>query len=209
MIKMLVGMLLGAAVLAAARTQDPASAPVRRVASPSGISATQIGGVFDPRTGYVNGRWLELRYGRPIRRGRDLFGAPDFVDFLNDGAPVWRAGANVSTRLVTEAPLVIDKRRIPAGEYTLFIELAPKDRWTLIVSSWPAQTTYDEQNRTALWGAYEYTPDRDLVRAPMRVESLPHALDQLSWQFLDVTDQSGRLAMMWERKLASVAFTVE
>src|SRR5687768_2274647 len=74
---------------------------VRRIASPPGSSATQIGGVFDARTGFVNGRWIEIRYGRPLKRGRDLFGTADFVDFLNDGAPVWRAGANQSTRLIT------------------------------------------------------------------------------------------------------------
>ena len=180
----------------------------RRAASPAGASATQIGGVFDARTGYVNGRWIELRYGRPLKRGRDLFGTPDFVDFLNDGAPVWRAGANQATRLTTEAPLTIAAKTIPPGEYTLFIDLKPDDKWTLVVSSWPAQITYDEANKTALWGAYEYTPDRDIVRAPMRVERLPHAFDQLSWEFLDITAKGGLLAMIWDRKLATVPFTV-
>jgi hypothetical protein len=180
----------------------------RRIASPPGSSLTQLGGVFDARTGYVNGRWIEIRYGRPLKRGRDLFGTADFVDFLNDGAPVWRAGANQSTRLTTEAPLTIAGKTLAPGEYTLFIDLQPNDKWTLIVSAWPAQTTYDEANKTALWGAYEYTPDRDVVRAPMRIERLPHAFDQLSWEFLDITPKGGLLALVWDRKLASVAFTV-
>jgi hypothetical protein len=185
-----------------------AQTPARRPASPAGSSAAQIGGVFDPRTGYVNGRWIEIRYGRPLKRGRDLFGPADFVDFLNDGAPVWRAGANQSTRLTTEAPLSIAGRSIPAGEYTLFIDLAPNDKWTLIVSRWPAQTTYDEANKAALWGAYEYTADRDLVRVPMRIERLPHAFEQLSWELLDITPKGGVIALLWDRKLASVAFSV-
>ena len=180
----------------------------RRIASPAGSSATQIGGVFDARTGYVNGRWIEIRYGRPLKRGRDLFGTSDFVDFLNDGAPLWRAGANQSTRLITEAPLTLGAKTIAPGEYTLFVDLKPDDKWTLVVSGWPAQTTYDEANKVALWGAYEYTPDRDVVRAPMRVERLPHAFDQLSWEFLDITPTGGLLAMIWDRKLATVAFTV-
>jgi hypothetical protein len=180
----------------------------RRPASPAGSSAAQIGGVFDARTGYVNGRWIEIRYGRPLKRGRDLFGPADFVDFLNDGAPVWRAGANQSTRLTTDAPLSIAGRSIPAGEYTLFIDLAPNDKWTLIISRWPAQTTYDEANKAALWGAYDYTADRDLVRVPMRIERLPHAFEQLSWELLDITPKGGAIALLWDRKLASVAFTV-
>jgi hypothetical protein len=196
--------LMVAALVPAARAQNPQ----RRVASPAGASAAQLGGLFDARTGYVNGRWMELRFGRPLKRGRDLFGLPDFVDFLNDGAPVWRAGANQSTRLTTEAPLVIAGKTLPAGEYTLFIDLAPNDKWTLIVSRWPAQTTYDESNKAALWGAYEYTPDRDIVRTPMRIERLPHAYEQMSWEFLDVTPKGGLIALLWDRKLASVAFTV-
>jgi hypothetical protein len=209
MTKLLIGLLAALTGIAAAtQTQSATPATARRIASPPGVSATEIGGVFDQRTGYVNGRWLELHYGRPLKRGRDLFGTPDFVDFLNDGAPVWRAGANVSTRLLTEVPIVIAGRTIPAGEHTLFIDLKPDDKWTLIVSRWPAQTTYDEGNKAALWGAYEYTPDRDLVRAPMRVERLGHSFDQLSWQFLDMTEAGGRLATIWDRKLASVAFTV-
>ena len=127
----------------------------RRPASPAGSAVTQIGGVFDARTGFVNGRWIEIRYGRPLKRGRDLFGTSDFVDFLNDGAPVWRAGANQSTRLTTEASIAIAGRTLAPGEYTLFIDLQPNDKWTLIVSRWPAQTTYDEANKAALWGAYQ------------------------------------------------------
>jgi hypothetical protein len=185
-----------------------AHAQTRRVASPPGSAVTQVGGVNDPRTGFVNGSWIEIRHGRPLKRGRNIFGASDFVDFLNDGAPVWRAGANQSTQLLTEAPLTVAGRPLPAGEYTLFIDLAPNDHWTLIISRWPAQTTYDESNRAALWGAYEYTPDRDLVRTPMQVERLAHAFEQLSWQFLDMTEKGGRLALVWDRKLASVPFTV-
>lgn len=181
----------------------------RRAASPAGVSATEIGGRHDERVGYESGRWLEVRYGRPIKRGRDLFGPPDFAEALTDGAPVWRAGANVSTRLTTEVPIVIEQRTIAPGEYTLFIELAAADTWMLIVSRWPAQTTYDEKNLSALWGAYEYTPDRDVARAPMRVETLPYSFDQLSWQFLDMSDRGGRLALLWDKKLASVGFAVE
>ena len=204
MSKALLIVVMAGTLVALGRAQNA----TRRPASPAGSAVTQIGGVFDARTGFVNGRWIEIRYGRPLKRGRDLFGTSDFVDFLNDGAPVWRAGANQSTRLTTEASIAIAGRTLAPGEYTLFIDLQPNDKWTLIVSRWPAQTTYDEANKAALWGAYEYTPDRDLVRAPMRVERLPHAFEQMSWEFLDVTEKGGLLALVWDRKLASVPFTV-
>ena len=113
----------------------------RRLRSPPGHSAVQVGGAFDPvQYGYLGGPWIDVYYGRPLKRGRDLFGPPDWAAMLNDGAPVWRAGANQSTRLVTEAPLIIGGARVEPGEYTLFIELSD-DGWTFIVSTWPAQRT--------------------------------------------------------------------
>ncbi len=194
--------------LVAGIAAGPASAQERRIASPPGRSATQVGGTYDAWAGNVGGRWVEIRYGRPIRRGRDIFGPDDYREFLNDGADVWRAGANQSTRLITETELVLGATTVAPGEYTVFIDLAA-DPWKLIVSRWPAQLTYDFDNRDALWGAYEYTPDRDVVRAPMTVETLDHSFDQLSWQFLDVTDDGATLALFWERTLASVRFTFE
>ena len=143
------GMLAGGSIAAAQR----------KPASPAGEAAAQIGGLFDPRSGYVNGGWIEVKFGRPLRRGRDIFGPPDFIAFLNDGAPVWRAGANYTTRLITELPLVIADVRLEPGEYTMFIQLGP-ERWILIISTWPAQETYDYQEREALFGAYGYTPGK-------------------------------------------------
>ena len=178
-----------------------------RVASPAGHSATQVGGRHDVRVGYVGGQWIEVRYGRPIKRGRDLFGPDDHREFLNDGAPVWRAGANVSTRLMTEVPLVFGTTTVSPGEYTVFIDLRPPE-WVLIISTWLAQTTYDYEDHAALYGAFEYTPDKDVVRVPMTVETLPRSFDQLSWQFLDMTDTGGTLALLWDKKLASVRFTL-
>lgn len=180
----------------------------RRRPSPEGASATELGGRYDVQRGYVGGKWIEIKYGRPIKRGRDLFGPEDFVDFLNDGAPVWRAGANESTRIINEMPIDIGGTTIPPGTYTVFIELA-RDSWTLVVSTWKAQIgSYQVNHPEALFGAYEYTPDKDVVRTPMKVETLHFSFDQLHWEFLDVTNAGGRLAIFWDRKMASVPFRV-
>ena len=200
--RFIVGLGLVCVMAAGVATQE------RRLASPAGGSAAQIGGDrYDARAGNVGGRWVEIRYGRPIKRARDIFGPDDYREFLNDGAPVWRAGANVTTRLITEAPLVFGDTSVPAGEYTVFIDLQPSP-WVLVLSTWPAQTTYDYENQEALFGAYGYTPDRDLVRLPMTHETLAHSFEQLSWQFLDMTDEGGTLALLWDTTLVSVPFTL-
>lgn len=179
----------------------------RRILSPPGHSAVQVGGIYDVQYGYIGGAWIDLYYGRPIKRGRDLFGPSDWVEMLNDGADVWRAGANQSTRLVTEVPLMIGGTHVAPGEYTLFIDLSD-DVWTFVVSTWPAMERYDYERKDALFGAYDYTPDRDVLRTPMQLDTVPHAFDQLSWQFLDVTRDDGRLALFWDTKMASVAFSL-
>ncbi len=200
--------LLPLFLLVSALSEAPASAQERRIMSPAGRSATQIGGsYFDPVRGFVNDKWLEVRYGRPLTRGRDIFGLDDYREALNDGAEVWRAGANHTTQFITDVPLLLGDTRLESGTYTLFIDLAASP-WELIISSWPAQTTYDEGNLDALWGAYGYTDERDLLRMPMEVETPPWTFDQLSWQFLDVTETGGRLAMFWDDTMASVPFSL-
>ncbi len=183
------------------------TAQERRIASPAGISATEVGGRFDVREGYVNGKWIEIRYGRPIKRSRNIFDLPDSEEALMDGAEVWRAGANVSTRLLTEIPLQFGSTRIEPGEYTVFINFADNG-WEFVLSNWPAQLHYDYENHDALWGAYEYTPDRDVVRVPMIVERIEHSYDQLSWQFIDMQEDSGGLIMHWDKVAARVSFDI-
>jgi hypothetical protein len=180
-----------------------------RLASPAGTAATEVGGQYLPdQSEYLGGKWIEISYGRPIKRGRDLWGSgANYGKRLNAGAPVWRAGANVTTRLKTEVPLAINSKTVPAGEYTLFIDLKPNN-WTFIVSRWAAQLEFNPGNRNALWGAYEYTPAKDVVRAPMKLETLPFSVDQLTWNFVDISDAGGRMAIMWDKVMASVPFTI-
>jgi hypothetical protein len=126
---------------------------------------------------------------------------------LNSGAPVWRAGANVTTQLKTEVPLVINGKTAAPGTYTMFIDLKPNN-WTLIVSNWKVQTHHDPKNTTEIWGAFGYTPDKDVVRAPMTISTLPWSVDQLTWEFTDMTDAGGEITIMWDKTAASVPFKV-
>ena len=170
-----------------------------RPASPAGASAAQVGG-----------KWIDITYGRPLKRGRDVFGSgADYGKITHtDGATVWRAGANVTTRLKSEVPLVIAGKTVPAGEYSVFIDVASPTKWTFILSNWPAQTKYDPNNKEALWGSFNSTPDKDVVRAPMKVEALPFSIEEMSWEFVNMTTDGGSLAVMWDKTMASVGFKV-
>ena len=193
-------------LLAQAQAQAP------KPASPAGTAATQVGGKYvQVQNGqrYQGGKWIEVAYSRPIKRGRaDLFGSgADYGKALSDGSPVWRAGANQTTKLKTEVPLVFDGKTLPAGDYSVFVDLKEK-AWTLIFSSWPAQEKYDPKNKEALWGSYGYTPDKDVLRVPMKLGVLPFSADQFTIAFTDMTADGGTLAMMWDKTMASAAFKV-
>jgi hypothetical protein len=204
------GWMLAVVAVAALVAGGAAQAPSRKPLSPAGMAATQIGGKYvevQGRQRYQDGKWIEVTYGRPIKRGRqNLFGAgADYGKAVSDGSPVWRAGANQTTRLKTEVPLVFDGKTLPAGEYSVFVELK-ENAWTLIFSNWPAQEKYDPNNKEALWGSYGYTPDKDVLRAAMKVETLPFSMDQFTIAFIDVTIDGGKLAMMWDKTMATASF---
>lgn len=183
----------------------------RRQTSPDGHAATEIRGryVGTINQGYVDGKFIEISYGRPIKRGRDLFGSGpmSYGRRLTHGAPVWRAGADVSTYLMSELPLIINGKTVPAGGHTLFIDLKEND-WTFIVSEWQPQPRWDPNDKTRLWGSFGYTPDKDVVRAPMKLATLPYSVDQLTWLFLDMSNAGGTIALMWDRVMATVPFTI-
>src|ERR1700745_2116098 len=106
-----VAALIACGVVAAAQQQAPTT-PL----SPPGSTQAQVLGrwVKGDRPSfavgqerYVDGKWLEITYGRPSLRGRDVFGSganygTALIDLpLGDWGPppVWRAGANGATAL--------------------------------------------------------------------------------------------------------------
>jgi hypothetical protein len=183
-----------------------------RPASPTGTAAAEVLGKYEKGPEgpeYKGGKWIEITFGRPIKRGREVFGGTgaNYGKIANPDAPVWRAGANVTTQLKTEVPLVINGKTVAPGTYTMFIDLKPNN-WTLVVSNWKAQTRYDPKNTAELWGAYGYTPDKDVVRAPMTIVTLPFSMEEMSWQLTDVSDAGGKLTMTWDKTAASVPFRI-
>jgi len=190
-----------------------ASALAQRPMSPEGTASTQVLGKWsqaeDPaRRRYTDGKWIEVTYSRPILRGRtNIFGkGADYGKAVLAGAPVWRAGANETTRIRTEAALMIGGKRLAPGAYSLFVELK-ETGWTLIVSSQPYQHSYNEDEKLATWGAYNYDKKYDVVRVPMTMITPAMSVDEFTIDFVDVTESGGKLAMAWEKTGAVVPFT--
>ncbi len=201
MVRMLCSLVLALAFATTTQAQE-------RLASPRGEAATQVGGAYNAEGSFENGSWVVVTYGRPILRGRDLFGSGDEYgqEFLR-GAPVWRIGADQSTRFMTETDLVFQGERLPAGEYSIFADLA-EDAWTLIFANWGVKNDFREENPDALWGAYGYTPDRDVLRTTMDVSTIGMSADQLIITFTEMTQEGGVFTIWWDDQVATVPFEV-
>jgi hypothetical protein len=187
-----------------------AGAQEHRPLSPRGAASIQVGGKWEPRgeeMTYTGGQWIDVDYGRPILRGRkDIFGSgAEYGKAVDAGAPVWRVGANQTTRLHTDVPLTIGGNQLSAGDYSLFVDLAG-GKWTLIVSRQPFQQKYDPKDKAGTWGAYNYDPKQDVFRVPMEVTQTPESVEQFTIAFLDATDKGGKLAMSWEHTRATVDY---
>lgn len=202
-----------AILVAALAVASPAMGQQQRPLSPAGSASAMVGGewVKNDRGNlvYQGGRWIEVTYSRPMLRQREnIFGAgAEYGQGVMAGSPVWRLGADQTTRFKTEVPLMFGDKKLPAGEYSMFVDLK-EGAWTLIFSNWPAQEKYDPENKEALWGSYGYTPEKDVIRVPMNHTSNNVSIDQLTLLFANVTKDAGTLAILWENTIATARFTV-
>jgi hypothetical protein len=199
---------------AAGQQAPPVAQAPRPPASPLGSAAAQVAGQwFEPQPGaparYRDGKWITIDYSRPILKGRSgVFGkGPDYGKGVNGGAPVWRAGANQTTRLKSEVPLVLGGKTLAAGEYSLFVDLK-EGAWTLIVSTQPYQQKYDPTNKTDTWGSYNYDQKFDVVRVPMKVAEHGLSVEQFTIGFVNMTQQGGTISLSWDKTVATVDFTI-
>jgi len=208
-----------AAIVTAAALGASAAAQEPRPLSPTGTATAHVLGKWVKPAGrgaptlggesYEGGKWIEVTYSRPMLRGRtDIFGkGADYGKVVSDNTPVWRAGANATTKLKTEVPLMIGGKRVEPGSYDVFVELK-EPAWTLVLSTQPTQEKYDANDKTKIWGAYGYDPKFDVVRVPMTMLTPKASIDQWTIGFVDMTDDGGKLAMAWEKTAGVVPFQV-
>ncbi len=186
---------------------------VKLVASPPGQAAIEVAGRWEKTEqggqAYRNGKWIVVDYSRPLLRGRaDIFGAgADYGTFVNAGAPVWRAGANNTTRLTTQVPLQIGDKTLAPGVYNVFVDLKPGN-WTLVMSNQPVQEKFDPNDKVRLSGASNYDPKFDLLRVPMTVRTGEASVEQFTINFTNVTAAGATMTMAWDKTVAAIDLKV-
>jgi hypothetical protein len=168
------------------------------VAQGGGMSSMAVSGCEKPGSPRdslkvtVAGSAISVNYGRPCKRGREIFGGLKDMQW----GMVWRTGANGATAFTTSKPLAFGARTVPAGSYTLYTLLEQSGKWELIVNK-----------QTGQWGT-EYNKAEDLVRIPLTVTTLPTVVEQME---ITVTPKGtgGEIVIQWDKTRAAASFTVK
>jgi len=141
----------------------------------------------------IGGKNITIKYSAPSVKGRQIFGDGGRIS-KDPHYPVWRAGANAATALHTDADLDIQGLKVPAGDYTLFVNVADPDHWELIVSK-----------DTKEWGL-AYKSDKDLGRVKMEMSKPPVLIETYKMTLSSGGGNSGELKLEWENHVALVHF---
>jgi hypothetical protein len=167
-------------------------------------SAAPAMGILSPpdsvitRVGMAN---VAIRYSRPSKRGRVVFG--DSAVAMEPWGKVWRAGANEATRFSTDRDLTIGGAAVPAGSYTLWTQL-DRAGWKLIVNK---QLLRPDNSGRLLWGTM-YDPQYDLVRVPMTMTVLPSPVEHMTITLEPAGEGTATLKVTWDLTQATVLVTV-
>lgn len=125
----------------------------------------------------ANGVEIKIEYNSPRVRGRIIWG--DLVPYDQ----VWRTGANEATVFEVDKDVVIDGKKVPAGQYALFTIPRAGAPWTVIL------------NKTAeQWGAYKYDPSNDLMRFTVQPERIIEPREDMTFE----VSQDGNITFLWE-----------
>jgi hypothetical protein len=171
------GLLLGAVSLFA-QQKPPASPPATELAS-------------------IGGKSISITYSSPRVKGRagHIFTKDGLISH-DPHYPVWRAGANAATTLMTDAELTIGDLDVPAGKYTLFVDISDPSNWVLIVNK-----------QTGEWGL-KYDGTQDLGKTRMTMSTPPGLVEDLKYTISDDGGGKATLTLAWENVSASVPIQV-
>lgn len=184
--------ILALAMLALLHTTAAAQAASRF--APSGRGTSEITLMMPEGTpDSVAPLKIRVDHGQPHLRGRALH-----TDSLVPFDKVWRTGANASTTLTTDLPLMIGGVRLPAGSYALFTVPAA-GTWKLII----------QRNTGQMADAYE--PVADLARVNLVRRELASPVESLTMWLVPSTKPGvfgGDLRFAWGSTELSTPFTV-
>jgi hypothetical protein len=158
---------LAVAAVAAAMLTAPPTAPAQEPRRSQRAAVMQMIGTTR----------VEVRYSRPVARGRALFGA------LVPWGRVWNPGADTATTLSVSAPVRVNSERLAAGTYSVWA-IPGEGEWTVIFSG--AQPVWH----------VPYPAGQDVLRVRAAPERGAH-METLAFYFPEVDGLAATLRLHW------------
>ena len=148
---------------------------VATTAGAQGYPASQRGGV----TQSVALTNIAITYGRPVARGRTLFGV------LVPWDSIWHPGADSATKISFDHDVVLEGKPVRAGEYSLWLIPREHGPWTVILSR--AAHTFHKPYPGA---------GKDYLRVDVAPVQASH-IETLAYYFPSVIKDDAVLQMHW------------
>ena len=123
--------------------------------------------------------WMEVRWWRPVARGRDLFGA------LVPWGRIWTPGADTATQFSVNAAIQVEGQPLPQGSYSIWMIPDSAGPWTVVFSK-----------ATPVFHLPYPGEDRDQLRVRVTPRQGPH-MESLLFYFPDVDGRDATLVMQW------------
>jgi hypothetical protein len=132
---------------------------------------------------------IQIRYRRPVARGRELFGG-----IVKWGEP-WTPGADSATTVRFSTDVIVDGSPLTAGTYSIWMIPNPES-WTVIFSK--------------AWQVYHqpYPEGEDALRLNLAPESGQH-METLTFHFPRVDGPAATLAFQWGTTIVAIPIEIE
>tara|TARA_Y100000389_G_scaffold191283_1_gene217154 strand:- start:70 stop:570 length:501 start_codon:yes stop_codon:yes gene_type:complete len=126
-------------------------------------------------TGKINEATISIDYGSPSVKGRKIWGA--LVPFDK----IWRAGANEATTFKTDEDIMVQGKKLPTGNYSLFI--IPNEKECIVIFN----------KKSEQWGAYNYNQELDQLRVLVSPKKESNSTEKLLFLVKD-----NAIALLWD-----------
>ena len=136
---------------------------------------------------------VTITYSRPGVKGRAIFGSDNS---LVANGKRWRTGANATTSIKFSDDVMIEGKKVPAGEYGLYTIPRPSE-WTVVL------------NKSLKQGADVdgFKDDQDVARFTIKPYKLPAKMETFTIDFADLTPATANVTMEWENTGAKFKIT--
>jgi len=186
-------LLIGAVPLMA---QDkPQEKPAEKPAQKERVNSSGGNSPHETTGAVVDGNRVTITYGRPYMKGRTVWGGK-----LVPAGPIWRTGSDEATTMITEKPIEMGGKTIPAGAYTLWTMLAEDGSAKLMVNKQIGQWGINPRNPKSV-----YDPANNIAEVDLEKTSLDTPVEEFT---INVT-RDGHIKLSWDKTQYSASFKVQ